>query len=109
MAFLTWLETFDVDSRHPDVAPVAEDGDGLIISPSEKIFLWTGGKHLVLVDAPFMALGSGAKVAMGAMAAGATAERAVRIACDYDIYTGGRIITLRVDADSSPQTRSIAQ
>ena len=109
LEFLRWLETFDVDRRNPDVAPVAEGADGLIISPKERIFLWTGGKQLVVLDAPFAAIGSGAKVAMGAMAAGATAEQALRICRDYDIYTGGRIVTLRVDADSSPQTRSIAQ
>ena len=34
-------------------------------------------------DAPFAALGSGANVALGAMAAGASAERAVEIACEW--------------------------
>ncbi len=39
----------------------------------------------------FYAIGSGAKVALGAMACGKSAIEAVRIAARFDPYTGGRI------------------
>lgn len=41
--------------------------------------------------APFFALGSGRELAMGAMAAGATAIEAVRAAAKLDIRTGGTV------------------
>lgn len=40
------------------------------------------------------AIGSGAQLAMGAMAMGATAERAVRVAASLSIYCGGGVDTL---------------
>jgi len=48
------------------------------------------------IDTDFYALGSGEAVAIGAMAAGATAEEAVTIACKYDIATRGPVHVLRV-------------
>ncbi len=47
-------------------------------------------------DAPFYAEGSGAKIAIGAMAAGASSTRAVEIACEYDSGCGGEVATLSV-------------
>lgn len=48
------------------------------------------------VDAPFMAGGSGADFAAGAMAAGATAFEAVKLACEYMAFCGGPIRTFSV-------------
>ena len=45
------------------------------------------------VRAPF-AMGSGAPYALGALAAGASAFEAVKIAAQYDTNTGGKITTL---------------
>lgn len=42
------------------------------------------------------ALGSGRKYAIAAMDVGATAKEAVKIAAGRDVYTGGKIRTLRV-------------
>jgi len=111
LEFLAWLELFDPApaTDRLDFAPVCDGADGLIITRLGRLLLWTGGRQLVLLEAPFTAIGTGAKIAMGAMAAGAGAEQAVRIAREYDVYTGGRIVTLRNDAHSSPQSRSIAQ
>lgn len=44
-------------------------------------------------DAPFEAWGSGTKYALGAMAAGASAEEAVKIASMFDLGTGGPVTT----------------
>jgi ATP-dependent protease HslVU (ClpYQ) peptidase subunit len=45
----------------------------------------------------FAAMGNGFRYALGAMAAGATAAKAVEIACKYDIYTGPpvRVVPLK--------------
>ena len=40
------------------------------------------------------AIGSGADIALGAMAAGADARAAVKIACKLDVYSGGKIVVL---------------
>lgn len=48
------------------------------------------------VDAPFMAGGSGADFAAGAMAAGASAEDAIRLACQHMNFCGGKIRTFSV-------------
>lgn len=45
---------------------------------------------------PFYAIGSGAKLAMGAMEAGVSAARAVEIACKRDPYTAPPIVTMRL-------------
>lgn len=77
--------------------------------PIPDIFLHLGGDFTCLVLTPqglfeydvycraeevlddFYAVGSGAKVALGAMACGKSAVEAVRIAARFDPYTGGRI------------------
>jgi len=58
------------------------------------VFSKEGYKYYELTDTPqttetpFIAFGSGRDFAMGAMAAGADAEHAVGIACNYDINCG---------------------
>lgn len=47
-----------------------------------------------LLDAEFCSIGTGCGFAMGAMAAGASAAEAVAIACRYDVYSGGEVVTL---------------
>ena len=44
---------------------------------------------------PFWAIGSGAKIALGAMAYGASPVEAVQIACRFDLYTGGDVHSYR--------------
>ncbi len=49
-----------------------------------------GGWRAAVID-EFIADGSGFEIATGAMAMGASARRALEIACQYDICTGGKI------------------
>lgn len=51
------------------------------------------GKELIS-EAPYRAFGCGRDLALGAMAAGATAEEAVRAACEHSVYCGGEITVL---------------
>jgi hypothetical protein len=46
---------------------------------------------------PFIAIGAGAEMAIGAMAAGASAERAVEIAAEYSTYAALPVRTVRRD------------
>lgn len=63
-----------------------------------------GPHHILLLNkvgwerrrAEFYAIGSGGEIATGAMAMGASAERAVEIATQHDAYTGGPITVLSV-------------
>ncbi len=56
----------------------------------------TDGWWFEPANVPFMALGSGAKAALGALHMGADAVRAVEVACLVDAFTGGPIVTMRV-------------
>lgn len=47
--------------------------------------------HEEPIDKGFYAIGSGSEFAIGAMEAGADAEKAVEIACNHDIYSGGGV------------------
>lgn len=50
---------------------------------------------------PFYAVGSGAKAALGAMHAGASAQKAVQIACKIDYYSGGPVTQKWLSSDKS--------
>lgn len=49
------------------------------------------------IEAPFHAIGSGREFALGAMAAGASAEQAVAIAAQLDTNTGGDITVVNTE------------
>lgn len=60
-------------------------------SPIVRIF---EGKSVFDMHTSLYAIGSGRPLALGAMAAGASVERAVEIACQYDPMSGGEVQTL---------------
>ena len=64
---------------------------GAIRVVGKKVTTYSGDNNPEEVDAPFHAIGSGWEIAMGAMAMGATAEEAVRVAMQYDVNTGGEV------------------
>jgi hypothetical protein len=73
-----------------------ENSEALVIKPDGSVF-WIGpGKRWVQQWGPFFAIGSGFRIAMGALAAGASASEAVSIACDLDCYTRGPVDTLEL-------------
>lgn len=55
--------------------------------------IWTASHEgpPVFIPSKYDAAGSGSEFAIGAMAAGASAPEAVRIAAKYDVYTGGPV------------------
>jgi ATP-dependent protease HslVU (ClpYQ) peptidase subunit len=56
----------------------------------DKYFRW------IEVPEAFYAVGSGAAAALGAMYMGANAEEAVKVAKDIDVFTGGKVVTLKL-------------
>jgi ATP-dependent protease HslVU (ClpYQ) peptidase subunit len=78
--FLEWAEKGFNPKKKP---PAPDDFTGFIVHPDERAFFIESDLVFYPVSAPFFSLGSGADVALGAMAAGATAIKAVQIAIDY--------------------------
>lgn len=76
--------------------------EGLLIQP-DGAAEWLGkGQKRYAIAGPFHAAGSGFEVAMGALHAGASAERACEIACDVDDSTRRPISVLRLAAEKLP-------
>lgn len=89
--FLPWIR----EGCDPDNVPTVPSGcDVLVVSPQRRMY-FVQSRTLILARTPFVSLGSGSRIALGAMAAGATAEQAVRIACKYDVNTGGKVQVLK--------------
>lgn len=57
-------------------------------------------------EAPYLSWGSGEQIAIGALAMGASAAEAVRIACQYDHNSGLPVLELKLDA--IPAVRAVA-
>lgn len=88
------METF---AGHKAGDPFAKGITFAFIAIAEDRTVFVGGKYsdddrswVVEAQAP-VAVGSGGDFAMGAMAAGATAEQAVEIAARFDVNTGGLV------------------
>lgn len=70
----------------------------LMVKPDGAVFLADEGLTFSgPIDCQVYAIGSGAEFALGAMAAGASAEEAVRVACRYDPHCGEPVLVLRPD------------
>jgi hypothetical protein len=95
--FRQWMASLDgVDLSGPPSFE-HENSEALFLTPDGRCF-WIGpGKRWVQQHGPFFAIGSGFRIAMGALAAGASAEQAVKIACDLDSYTRGPVDTLKLE------------
>lgn len=78
--FLSWAEAgFKARSRPPP----SEDFAGMAIAPDGSLSLFEKDMMAFPVSAPFLAIGSGADLALGAMAHGASAAQAVEIAIQF--------------------------
>lgn len=91
---LMLIEWFDAGAKAeewPKEVQESDDGSMFIIVGRKK--LWEIGKYLVLslCRDPFWAWGTGRETALGAMAMGADAEKAVEMAIRFDVNCGGGI------------------
>jgi ATP-dependent HslUV protease subunit HslV len=68
------------------------DYNGLVVSPNGDVFdIDRGYIEKLPSTIPYYVVGSGRKVALGALFMGASAEQAVRAAIEHDASTGGEV------------------
>jgi len=70
-----------------------DDSEAMVVRPDGSIW-WYGKDDHTEITAPYAAIGSGFRIALGAFAAGADAEKAARICCDLDSHTRAPVIAL---------------
>lgn len=90
-----WMNEGGKEDKHPDLGD-KETGFLLLRSDGKAFWLTVPFLRPVEVLDEFIAIGSGAGVALGAMAAGASAKRAVEIASRFDNQTGNGVNVIRV-------------
>ena len=94
-AFLDWMDAGGIQDdkkkfgleREVDISAISVDKKGIVRHYGGRLYPYK-------IQASFHADGSGGHLAIGAMAHGATAVQAVKIASTYDSYTGGKVNTL---------------
>ena len=94
------------------VPPALEDDEGysaLVVTPSRQVLMYEGNTPIDMgLDVP-MSVGSGSCFALAAMKAGNSAEEAVKVACELDVYSGGEITIVQLEEESEPLTREVAE
>jgi ATP-dependent protease HslVU (ClpYQ) peptidase subunit len=97
-AFMDWMES---GGKQEDKKTYGLDRDvdinALVIDKKTRVYQYEGRLYPYVIEADIHALGSGREYAIGAMAAGSSAQQAVRIASKYDSGTGGAVKTLYWD------------
>lgn len=118
--FVSWLQKQTdyhiVNSEVGDlvdlIPPVLEDDEGytsLVVTPSRQVLMYEGNTPIDMgVDVP-MSVGSGSCFALAAMKAGNSAEEAVKVACELDVYSGGEITVVQLEEEPEPLTREVAE
>lgn len=91
-AFVRWLaEGADV-GEYPD-----GDFDAIVVDPSGRVSMYEGaGPEPIVVREKYVAIGSGAPVALGALAAGADARAAVKAAIKHTTGSKAPVRSLRL-------------
>jgi ATP-dependent protease HslVU (ClpYQ) peptidase subunit len=96
-----WARLNCPEDEVPDALRDNEDKfQAIFVNEEGDAFLYDHG-FLVPINADYAAIGSGATLALGAMAHGASAEEAVRAASCHDKNTGGEVHVLSYSAPRS--------
>lgn len=118
--FVTWLQKMtdyhivnqEVGELVDLVPPALEDDEGysaLVVTPSRQVLMYEGNTPIDMgMDVP-MSVGSGSCFALAAMKAGNSAEDAVKVACELDVYSGGEITVVQLEDEPEPLTREVAE
>lgn len=88
----SWLD----DGKTGD-CPIQSDQFSALILCCDGVILWVDHKGREIITPAPIATGSGQDFALGAMAAGALPEDAVRIACQRDGRSGGIVTAIHLD------------
>lgn len=118
--FVTWLQKMtdyhivnqEVGELVDLVPPALEDDEGysaLVVTPSRQVLMYEGNTPIDMgLDVP-MSVGSGSCFALASMKTGASAEEAVKVACELDVYSGGEITVVQLEEEPEPLTREVAE
>lgn len=118
--FVTWLQKMtdyhivnqEVGELVDLIPPALEDDEGysaLVVTPSRQVLMYEGNTPIDMgLDVP-MSVGSGSCFALAAMKAGVSAEEAVKVACELDVYSGGEITVVQLEDEPEPLTREVAE
>lgn len=105
LRFLKWFEdhmkSLVVQTSYPEVVVampdnlVDEDFQAIVVYPEGETYLFEGSERAFKIKQPY-SIGSGSDYAIAAMRAGASAEEAINVTKDLDVYTGGHtfVVTL---------------
>lgn len=93
----TWVVQGADEDKKPKFEHAEDASDILIVDAEGKAYwlTWPFLRRVELTE-KFVAVGSGAEYAIGAMAMGASARRAVQIATRFDPYTGKGMTVVKV-------------
>ena len=79
---------------------VDEGFEALVLAPT-GLHHYESSMVRMLIEDDFYAIGSGGDLARAAMYAGASPQKAVRIAAKLDVYTGGAVKSIRLKHGST--------
>jgi hypothetical protein len=96
--FRRWVQTGRIDEwiegGFPEPLPIKAERNGfgaIVVTAAGRVICVDYEGRAIEIDAPFYVEGSAEEILLGAMAAGAGAEDAVRIAIQYDRGCGGPV------------------
>ena len=94
LRFLDWVSSGMGAADAPSMGDSEMNAAGHLFLPNGEVLTYARNGWSRFHTA-YYADGTGCDIAMGAMAMGASAEEAVRIAIDLDVYSGGRVVCVR--------------
>lgn len=97
MLFVDWYGTNNTE-LYKTLTGMTDDGFSAMIWDKKKLFEANRYCRPTEIDEPYYAIGSGGVHAITAMDCGKSAAQAVQMAMKRDVYSGGRIVTLTLEA-----------
>lgn len=107
IANLISLEDGGAIREYRKTIDIEDNGFDAFLVTKETVWVYDSTFVPMPIDAPFYAEGSGRNLAIGAMAAGAKADEAVAIACQYDIRSSAPVfcVDVRTEIEMRPQEK----
>lgn len=94
-----WVRTLDTmgvcRARYPDQDAENDPTAILVLGKNHAVFYKTGATWATL-ERKFHAVGSGRDFAIAAMYLGGNAKDAIKLAIEFDVYSGGEIRTMEI-------------
>lgn len=90
LAFLEWVKKGGAGQW-----PKLNDETTCIVGYERTLYVYDATGRTKLVNCPYYAIGGGGDFATGALAYGASAKEAVKIAMKHDAFTAGRVVVRR--------------